>query len=469
MARWGTGRPGGYRRWGGKRVRIIGNIVDLIRQAGSLGQSRVRSEDLGDALQRVSPEEGAEVLRALRPYEAAQALIDAPTETVRRLLEFIPDETVAAYLDILPMDDAIDLQEEMGMERWERLLTLIPAQDAAEIRRLQAAPRGSVGRLITEAFFRVGPDSTMEAILADLRLANPAKYETINDLYVLDDADRLIGVVSIRRVLRSRPDQTAREVMDPEPISVLRSTSGEEAARTMSRYGFYALPVLDEQGRMVGVLTGDDAQEILQEAETKDVLALGAVSGSAEPYLSLNVWHLYARRMPWLIGLFVAETFTGIVLRHYGQSEEGLNISPLMYFVPLVIGAGGNCGSQVTTTITRALALKEIQPGEWWKVILKELLVALMIGATLGLIGALRASAPAPFGWEQELSMSLLIAFALPAIVVWAATVGSCLPILAQKAGVDPAVMSAPFITTFVDATGLIIYFELAKRLILSQ
>lgn len=425
-----------------------------------------RPEDLADAILLLTPEETAQALGHMEPEVAAQILVDAPTTRVRLVVPMLEDRLLAAYLDVLPMDDAIDLQEEIDEERWEKLLGLIPAEDAAEIRRLQNYPKGSVGRLMTEAYFWAAPYATVESLLVDLRSANQEKYESVMAVYVVADDRKLIGIISIRRLLRAHPQMLASEVMNTDIVSVLVTDSDEESARTMAKYGFYALPVLDETGRLKGIFTGDDAQEILQDADTKDVLALGGVSGTVEAYLSLNPWQLYARRMPWLLALFVAETLTGHVLRFYGQSEDGLDISPLMYFVPLLIGAGGNAGSQVTSTITRSLALNEITSKDWLKVIGREWAVACLIGLTLGVVGALRAFAPPPFGWQAGFQMSVLIALALPCIVIWASTVGSCLPIAAKKVGIDPAVLSAPLVTTLVDATGLIIYFEIARRVI---
>lgn len=452
-------------------MRLIEDLVNLLRRRaqGSGGQvelSKLRPEDLADAMQRLSPEEGAALLREMEPEMAGQVMVELPTETARRLVSLLPDETLIVYLDTLPMDDAIDLQEELEPERFEALLERIPSQDAQEIRRLQAYPRGTVGRLMTEAFFEVGPDRTMSEVLADLRSASEDKYETVNDVYVLDDNRHLLGVFSLRKALRASPWDRARSIMRDDVVVCNALDEDEDAARKMARYGFYALPVLDERGRMLGLFTGDDAQQILRETETEQVLALGAVSGSAESYLSLNVIQLYMRRIPWLTALFFAEMLTGAVLRHYGQSESGLSIAPLMFFVPLLIGAGGNTGSQVTTTITRALALGEVRPSDWLTVICREFLTAILIGATLGLFGFLRAYLPGPFGWSSGYSLSLIVGMALPAIVIWAAAVGSLLPIAAKRIGLDPAVMSAPFITTFVDATGLIIYFEIAKAVL---
>lgn len=452
---------------------LVEELADQLRELSRLKPSPrpveledVRPEDLAEALLELSPEEAALALGHLELELAAETLVEAPTQTVKQIVPLLEDRVLATYLDFLPMDDAIDLQEEIDEERWERLLGLIPKEDAAELRRLDQYPVGTVGRLMTEAYFWASPTATIESLLSDLRSAKQEKYESVMAVYVTAEDKTLLGIISIRRLLRAHPQMTAQEVMEDDVITVQADESDEEAARTMARYGFYALPVLDDRRRILGIFTGDDAQEILTDADTKDVLALGAVSGTVEAYLSLNVWQLYKRRMPWLLALFVAETLTGHVLRHYGQSDQSLAISPLMYFVPLLIGAGGNAGSQVTSTITRSLALGEIDPSDWFKVMSREWSVACLIGGTLGLVGSLRAIAPPPFGWAAGMEMSLLIALALPCIVLWANTVGSCLPILAKKLGLDPATLSAPFITTLVDATGLIIYFEIARRVI---
>lgn len=427
----------------------------------------VRAEDLAEAVSRLETDEAVAVLQAMEVEQAAEVMVEMPTETAKTIVSELPDDVVAAYMDVLPMDDALELNEELPPERFEALLKVIPTEDADEIRRLLAYPEGSVGRIMTERFFEVKPTATMAEIIEDLRSAPDDKYESINDVYVLDDQRRLAGVISLRRVLRTDPDLTAEEVMRRETIACVVDEDEEAAARTVARYGLYALPVVDREGRMVGLFTGDDAQDILEEADTEDHLALGAVSGEAEPYMSLNVFQLYKRRVPWLVVLFAAEFLTGAVLRHYGKGDDArISTADVMLFVPLLLGAGGNSGSQVTTTITRALALGEIRGRDSLTVLVKELTVASMVGASIGLLGFGRAVLPSPFGWGSSSDLSLVVGLALPAIILWSATVASLLPIGAKKLGADPAVMSAPFITTLVDATGLVIYFEIALRLL---
>lgn len=437
------------------------NNPELIREQ----LSDERPEDVADALVRMELEDGLHIVQGLDPEQAGYVLTELPTETARAYIRELPDAAVAHYLDILPMDDALDLREELGPDRFDVLLEIIPAEDAEEIRRLMDYPEDAVGRIMTEQFFEVAPDTTMGEVLKDIRLSSEEKYETVNDIYVVDEHRHLLGVFSLRRAIRALPDQKASELMNKEPVTADAYEPAEEAARRMARYGFYALPVLDRRGRMVGMFTGDDAQTVIREEDTEDVLKLGGVTGDAEAYLSLNAWQLVKRRLPWLGILFVAEFLTGSVLRYYtGQAEAGGTtvLAQLMLFVPLLIGAGGNAGSQVTTTITRALAIGEISHRDAWSVMRREILVSVMIGLVLGTVGFLRAK----FGWAADGHIPLIVGLALPAIIMWAAIVGSVLPLGAKRLGVDPAVMSAPFITTFVDATGMIIYFEIARRII---
>lgn len=423
----------------------------------------VRSEDVGDALERMSPTQGIALLSRLDDTLASESLIDAATEPTKLLVQELPDSQLARYLDILPMDDALDLRHEIGDERYERLLGMIPREDALEIQRLLSYPEDSVARVTTEHYFRVSPDMTMTEVLEDLRRAPEEKYETVHDIYVLDESSILVGVFSLRKGLRADQGIAVSELMNRDIVAASVMETEEDAARRMSRYGYYTLPVLDESGRMVGVFEGDDALEAIEEADTEDVLKLAAVGGNAESYMSLSVWQLAKRRLPWLGALFVAETMTGAVMRHYGMSADGtLNIAPLMFFVPLIIGAGGNCGAQVTTTLTRSLALGDVHIGDWWTILKRELATALIVGASLGVLGFVRAW----LGWRTDLDLSLVVALSLPIVVIWATSVGSLLPLGAKRLGIDPAVMSAPFITTFVDATGLIIYFEIAVLLL---
>ncbi len=448
-------------------LRALAPVEDLATVRAEL--EGLRAEDLAEAFVRLESDEQLALLQNLDAETASNVLIELPTESARRLIDELPDEILAHYLDVLPMDDALELREEIEPDRFEALLQVIPEEDADELRRLMSFPEDSAGQLLTENFVEVGPLATMGGVIEMIRAASEEDFETVNYIYVLSEDRHLLGVLTLRRVLRAEPNAIARDIMNEDPITAPAKAGAEEVARTLARYGFSAIPLLDDRGRMLGILTADDAQEVLSEADTEDVLKLGAVSGDAESYLSLSVLQLAKRRLPWLLILFVAETLTGAVLRNYIPDESASKavgqlaiIAKLTLFIPLLIGAGGNSGSQVTTTITRALAVGEVRPSDFLRVIRREFVVALLIGLSLGVLAFLRAL----WGWNSGFEVSLTVGVALPCIVLWAASVGSVLPLAAKRAGVDPAVMSAPFIATFVDATGLVIYFEIARRIL---
>jgi magnesium transporter len=462
---WGARRPGALRT-------DETSFVDRLRSLARLGEPDVvrqelegiRAEDLAEALTRLDIEDGLSIMRQIDELTAAEVLNDLPTETARAYINELPDETLAHYLDILPMDDALELREELPEDRFEALLQVIPKDDALEIRRLLSYPEGSAGQILTEDFVEVGPGESVEQVFRKIREAPPEEYEMVNYIYVLDTRRHLLGVLSLKRLIRSDPRAKVEDIMREDALSIPAEVSQEDAARQVARYGLSAMPVLDHRGRMVGIITADDAQEILQEAETEDVLKLGGVGGDAEAYLSLGTFQLLKRRLPWLLILFIAQFLTGAVLRFYtgeAHAEETL-LAQLVLFIPLLIGAGGNAGSQVTTTITRALAVGEVRTGDALAILRREFAVAMTMGLLLGLVGF----AQAMYGWRSGSLVSVAVGLALPAIIVWATAVGSVLPLGAKRFGLDPAVMSAPFISTFVDATGLIIYFEIARQIV---
>jgi len=448
------------------RLRSLSRLqsADVVREE----LDGVQPADIAEGLERLDTEEALSLLQQLPEDVAADVLVELPSETTKRLVSELPDTTLALYLDILPMDDALELGEVLPEDRFEALLEVIPKEDAQEIRRALNYPEGTAGRLMTEDFFGVSPTASMRRIIRMIREATDEEYETVNDIYVVNEQGFLLGVFSLRQAVRAPILSLAKDVMIEDVVTCTADTPAEQVARQIAKYGFYAMPVLDDRGRMLGIFTVDDAQEVLEEAETEDVLMLGGVSGDAEAYLSLSIIELVKRRLPWLFILFIAETLTGSVLRHYvpesadNAGAQLATVAKLMLFVPLLIGAGGNSGSQVTTTITRALAVGEVKTSDFWPVFRRELATAACIGLVLGLVGFFRAF----LGWHSGLDISLVVGLALPSIVIWAATVGSGLPLAAKRLGIDPAVMSAPFIATFVDATGLIIYFEIARRML---
>jgi len=430
----------------------------------------VRAEDIAEASRELSNPEILAVFNWLDNERAADLLGLLNDEATRYVVENAPSARVTDMLDRMPMDDAADVIQEASPEKAEELLQSLAKtapDDAEEIRDLLSYPERSAGRLMTDAFVRLRADMSVNEAFAFVREADE-EVETLSDLYITEtvgqDREILIGVISLRELVRAGarrkdPNVKIRDFMITDIISVSTDTDQEECSRLIAKYDFMALPVLERNGDFVGIVTVDDIIDVLVEEGTEDVLALGAVTPTEKPYLSNSILDLFKQRFGWLLLLFVAESFTGFVLRNYSKEVE--KVVALSFFVPLLIGSGGNAGAQAVTTITRALALGEVQFRDILKVIWRETRTGLVLGAALGLVGFVRV-----LFWGNGANLALVIGLSQLVVIVWAVTVGAGLPMIFKRMGLDPAVMSAPFITTLVDATGLVFYFTIAHLIL---
>jgi magnesium transporter len=333
--------------------------------------------------------------------------------------------------------------------------------DAAEVRALLSYPPQSAGRLMTEKFVRVRPEMTAAETLAHLREADP-EVESFNELYVLSPERRLLGVVPLHTVVTAPPARQLGDMMLRDVVTVAPEADQEEVARLVARYDVLALPVVTAEGRMLGIVTVDDVIDVLVSEGTEDVLRFAGIEGGPEldqPYFSVPLLRVVRRRVGWLLLLFLAETFTGSVLRLF--EGELSRVVALSFFIPLLIGTGGNTGAQTVSTLIRGLALGEIRLRDTWKVIARELAGGLMLGLILGAVAFGRALL-----WGSSYALAAVVGLTIIAICTWANTIGSLIPLVAQKLKIDPAVVSAPLITTLVDATGLAIYLLIAKVLL---
>jgi len=418
-----------------------------------------RAPDIADVLDRLTPEERAVVFAQLAPALQAEVLAEAGTDTTRTLLDGLLPAHTGALLDRLPMDDVATLLTDDVPERSEQLLAQMEPDDAQEVRDLLQYPKTSAGRLMTERFVRIAPDHTAGAVIAQLRQVD-REVETFSDVYVVDAADHLLGVASLRQVILASPQQVVREFMVTDLITVRPTDDQEVVARLVAHYNFLALPVV-EQGRILGIITVDDVIDVLIEENTEDQLRFGAVEPGVvnQPYFTTSIWRVVRSRVGWLLLLFVAETATGSVLRVF-EDELALVVA-LSFFIPLLIGTGGNTGAQTVSTIIRGLALKEIRLRDTGRVLVREFASGLLLGLLLGVIGFGRALL-----WGSGVELSLVVGLTLLAICTWANTIGSLIPLVAQRFKIDPALVLAPLITTLVDATGLAIYLLIAKVLL---
>lgn len=423
--------------------------------------------DIVEAMHDLSHPDSLALFNWLDNERAAYVLSEMESERTRYFLDNAPPRRVAELLARLPMDDAAWVVSEATPERAETLLsdlTTRAPEEAAEVRELLAYKPGTAGRLMIDNFVRLSAEMTVDEAFAAVRRADP-EVETLNDLYVVENGstpqERLIGVVSLRELVRASSKQTIAEIMTRDLITVTVDTDQEEVARLINKYNFLAMPVLTRSGTLVGIITADDIIDVLVAESTEDHLRFGAVEPGVvnQPYFSIPIWRVVRSRVGWLVLLFVAETATGTVLRHF--EDELAKVVALTFFIPLLVGTGGNTGAQTVSTIIRGLALNEIKKRDLGRVLIREFGSGLLLGTLLGIIGFVRAHF-----WGSGDDLSLVVGLTILVIVTWANTIGSLIPLVAQRFKIDPALVSAPLITTLVDATGLVIYMLIAKALL---
>ena len=375
-----------------------------------------------------------------------------------RLLVRLSRTDAADVLEEMAPDDAADVVDELSDEHAEAILVEMQADDAHEVRTLLAYPSDSAAGLMTREVVTVSPDLTADETLATIRRV-AREAETIYYVYVTDPDQRLLGVLSLRDLVLAPPETPIGEITNRNPLTVRADADQEVAARLLAERGLLALPVVDADNRLLGIVTSDDAADVLEEEATEDVEKLGGSVPLDKPYLHTSPLELVWKRVRWLLILFVAEAYTGSVLRAF--SDELAAVVSLSFFIPLLIGTGGNTGTQITTTITRALATGDVRFSDALRVFRKELSVALILGAVMAAATYVRA-------WTLGVgpSVGMVVAITAACVVIWSASVASLLPLALRRLRLDPAVVSGPFITTIVDGTGLVIYFELARRLL---
>ncbi len=349
-------------------------------------------------------------------------------------------------------DEAADLLAELDEDQANAILSRL--EDPNEVRPLLIHPQDSAGGLMTTSHLVLRRRMTVAEAMSAIRKLKPGSEE-IYLLFIVDQYGKLCGEISFRQLVMADPAALLQEVMDPEVITVPVGVDQEDVARIVSRYDLLALPVVDDDGLLVGVITVDDVIDVLVEEATEDIQRLGASEPLDKPYLETPAITVFRKRIGWLLLLFVTETLTGTVLRHF-EAELAAVVS-LAFFIPLLIGTGGNAGSQTTSTIIRALALGEMDKKNLLKPLWHELRVGFLLGLSMGVVAYVRALL-----WHTGSGVALTVGVAIFVIVLWANILGSVLPLLAQKFKIDPTVVSGPAMTTLVDATGLFIYFAVA-------
>lgn len=440
--------------------------ADLVSEVQALIREREREGVLGLA-ELIGPAEWADLVPQLEPSEVAVLIQWLPDEEIGEILEELPPSEAARILRSLSApeasqllgemdpDDAADVVEALPDEAVHEILVRMRPEDAAEIRELSGYEPDTAGGIMTPEYVAVARDATSaQAIAAIRRLVDEA--ETVNYVYVVDEARHLLGVLSLYRLLLSPDDTPVEKLMAPSTVRVLASADQETAARILTDRNLLAIPVVDDEDHLLGIITEDDVADVLQAEATEDIERLGGSQPLNLPYRLASVPLLVRKRVGWLMLLFIAQGYTGTVLRNF--EGELAAVVALSFFIPLLIGTGGNVGSQTVTLVVRAMALGEVAMRDMAWLVFKELRVGLVMGLVMG-VAAIGQS------WFLGVSSDIAtaVSIAVIAICVWAATVAAALPLILRRVGVDPAVVSAPLISTLVDGTGLIIYFEIAR------
>lgn len=412
------------------------------------------------ALLEEMPEAKLPLLFRLLPKElAADVFAYMEGETQELLIRGFSDKELEEMMDQLFLDDTVDMIEEMPANVIKKILRHVDVDTRKMINQVLNYPKDSAGSIMTMEYVDLKRSMTVEQAFERIR-ATGVEKETIYTCYVTDSRRKLEGIVTVKDLLLSPKTETIRNIMETNIKFVSTHTDQEEVARELSKYDFLAIPVVDNEERLVGIVTVDDAIDVLQEEATEDIEKMAAITPSEKPYIKTGVFATWKQRVPWLLILTISATFTSAIIASYESALAATVI--LTNFIPMLMDTGGNSGSQSSITIIRGLSLGEIRYSDVPRIILKEASVALLCGATLAAVNFVKLLV---FD-RVTLLVVAVVCLTLLAVMLVANLVGSTLPILAKRLGFDPAVMASPFITTIVDAVALVIYFNIAKLLL---
>ena len=445
---------------------VLPEIRELIRSKDLATLREILGEwlvpDLAALISDLEPEEQASVFRALEMSAAATAFGYLDFSVQEQLTESLPVGEVAKILNGMAPDDRTRFLEDLPPDRMHRLLSLLSPEERKVAESLLAYPEDSVGRLMTPDYIAVREHWTVEHVLDFVRTYGKDS-ETLNAIYVTDEKGHLIDDIRMREVLLASLHAAVHDLMDRNFICLKVTDSKPNAVELFRKYDRTALPVVNVDDILVGIITVDDVLDIAEEQATKEIQRLGGVEALEEPYIDTPLLTMVRKRATWLVVLFFGELLTANAMQYYEGELERAMI--LMIFIPLIMSSGGNSGSQASTLIVRALALGEVRSREWLRVLGREVASGLLLGLILGGLGFLRVALFNAFSEKPEPHWQLVgmtVGAALLGVVLWGTVTGSMLPLILKRIGLDPATSSAPFVATLVDVTGLIIYFTAA-------
>jgi magnesium transporter len=451
--------------------RVIGNLLqpelgELIRQR-NFNQLReilcaFPAPDVAEIFFDLKPDDEAVLLRILPRDLAAEVFEYLPREDQEKMLHALGSEEVAQILNDLSPDDRTALLEELPSAATQKLLALLSPEERKIATDLLGYPPDSIGRRMSPKYVAIQQNWTVAEVFAHLR-SEEHKRDAINQLYVVDNKGLLVDYVRLRNLAVSPPQMSVLELLENRPLFLRATDDQETAVATFRKYDVTMLPVVDSKDVLVGVVTVDDVLDVAEKEATEDIQKLGGMAALDAPYLRIDLLRLVRKRAPWLVVLFLGEMLTATAMGFF--EDEIARAVVLALFVPLIISSGGNSGSQATTLIIRAMAVGEVALRDWWRVMRREALAGLALGFILGAIGFLRIAVWSEFSnlyGPHWLLVALTVFLTLIGVVMWGTLAGSMLPFALRRAGLDPATASAPFVATFVDVTGLVIYFSIA-------
>nr|WP_302119392.1 magnesium transporter [uncultured Ruminococcus sp.] len=416
--------------------------------------------DIAAVFENLQDEKMPILFRILPKELAAETFVEMDDETQEFLIHGFSDSELKEVVDELFVDDAVDLIEEMPANVVKRILRQADKDMRKQINELLKYPEDSAGSIMTTEFIVLRPDMTAEMAIKRIRRTGVDK-ETIYTCYVTDANNKLIGITTVKDLLLAEDDELVKSIMEENVISVTTLDDQEQVAQMFSNYNFLALPVVDNENRLVGIVTIDDAIDVIQEEATEDIEKMAAVLPSDKPYMKTSVFGLYRKRAPWLLILMLSATFTSAIISSFEAVLA--NVLILSSFIPMITGSGGNAGSQASVSVIRALSLGEIQFKSIFLVLWKEFRVSILCGITLAAANFVKLLLFDLNGQENAFMIALVISLTLVGTIIMAKLVGSSLPLLASKVGFDPAVMANPLISTVCDSLSLLIYFGVAK------
>ena len=428
-----------------RQYKAVRSILDVMNEV-----------DIASLLSELDDRELALAFRLIPKDKAAEVFANMDSSMQKYLVEIFSEKELKELLDDLYMDDTVDILEELPANLVNRILDTVSTSDRALINQLLNYPEDSAGSIMTTEYVDIRENMTVAQAMAHIKQTGIHK-ETIYTCYVTERR-RLIGIVSAKDLMTTDDDVQIRDLMETEIISVSTHTDKEDVAQLFTRYDFLAIPVLDAEGLMVGIVTFDDAMDVMVEEATEDITKMAAINPSEKTYFETSVFAHAKNRIPWLLILMFTSIITGTIITKYENAFAAIPL--LVSFIPMLMDTGGNCGSQSSTLIIRGIALSQIRFQDIFRVVFKEFRISLIVGSVLAVTNGVRIMIQ-----YDDPALALVIALSLIGTVVAAKLVGCMLPLLASKAHLDPAIMASPLITTLVDIFSILIYFNIATML----